>query len=164
MNYMKRVVANDPVAMNQMGGYYSEQGDYMKAFEYWSKAAALGNMNAHLNLSIMYARGDGVEKDKKKELFHLEEAAIGGVTDARHNLGSIEGINKRYDRAIKHYIIAANMGHDESLEALKENYATGIVTKEEFATALRGHKAAVDATKSPQRKEAEAAKQRAKQK
>ena len=34
----------------------------------------------------------------------------------------------------------------------------GFVKKEDFAAALRGHQAAVDATKSPQRQAAEAAK------
>eukprot|EP00986_Skeletonema_menzelii_P011573 scaffold6013_cov60-Skeletonema_menzelii.AAC.1 len=40
---MKRVEANDPVAMGQMGGIRYYEGDYKKAFEYWSKAAALGD-------------------------------------------------------------------------------------------------------------------------
>ena len=39
---------------------------------------------------------------------------------------------------------------------MKQAYAKGIVCKEEFAEALRAHQAAVDATKSPQRTEADA--------
>ena len=155
-NYMKRVEANDPVAMNQLGSYYDQKGDNKKAFQYYTKAAGLGNMNAHYNLSVMYEYGDGVEKDKKKELFHLEEAAIGGHASARYNLGCEEAKNGRLDRAVKHFIIAANMGQDESLESLKRMYREGIVSKEKFATALRAHKAAVDATKSPQREVAAA--------
>ena len=42
------------------------------------------------NLSLMYRDGQGVEKDKKKELYHLEEAAIGGHPDVRHNLGCVD--------------------------------------------------------------------------
>jgi len=60
----------------------------------------------------LYSEGQGVEKDQKKELFHLEEAAIGGHPEARYNLACIEGINDRIDRAVKHFIIAANLGHD----------------------------------------------------
>ena len=56
------------------------------------------------------------------------------------------------------------MGHDGSLDNLKKSYADGYVTKEDFASALRGHKAAVDATNSSQREAAEAVKQRARQK
>ena len=151
---MKRVKANDPVAMTQIGCYYGNRGDYKSAFEYWTKAVKLGDMDAHYNLSIMYLVGQGVEMDEKKRVYHLEEAAIGGHAEARYYLGNFEATYGRPNRAIKHWIIAANQGHDESLEALKKNYEIGIVSKEEFAAALRAHKAAVDATRSPQREEA----------
>jgi len=62
-----------------------------------------------------------------------------------------EGRNGRIDRAVKHWIIAANLGHDGSIRELKNCYMNGYVSKEDFATALRAHQAAVDATKSPQR-------------
>jgi formylmethanofuran:tetrahydromethanopterin formyltransferase len=52
---------------------------------------------------------------------------------------------------VKHFIIAANLGYDDSIKGLKEYYTNGQVSKEDFAAALRAHKAAVDATKSPQR-------------
>ena len=58
---------------------------------------------------------------------------------------------------MKHWIIATNLGHDVSLKMVKDGYADGIVSKEDFAAALRAHQAAVDATKSPQREEAAAA-------
>eukprot|EP00577_Skeletonema_sp_RCC1716_P025973 CAMPEP_0113411676 /NCGR_PEP_ID=MMETSP0013_2-20120614/22398_1 /TAXON_ID=2843 ORGANISM="Skeletonema costatum, Strain 1716" /NCGR_SAMPLE_ID=MMETSP0013_2 /ASSEMBLY_ACC=CAM_ASM_000158 /LENGTH=162 /DNA_ID=CAMNT_0000298057 /DNA_START=617 /DNA_END=1105 /DNA_ORIENTATION=+ /assembly_acc=CAM_ASM_000158 len=152
---MKRVEANDPVAMCQMGRRRYSEGDYDGAFEYFSKAAALGDIFAHNNLSVMYQKGEGVEKDDKKAVHHLEQAAIGGHPDARHNLGCLEGANGRDDRAVKHLIIAANLGHDESLENLKLIYREGRVSKEDFASALRGHQAAIDAAKSPQREAAE---------
>ena len=38
-----------------------------------------------------------------------------------------------------------------SLEALKISYKDGLVSKEDFAAALRAHHAAVNAMKSPQR-------------
>ncbi len=43
------------------------------------------------------------------------------------------------------------------MDALKKLFKVkeGLVSKEEFAAALRAHQAAVDATKSPQREEAE---------
>jgi hypothetical protein len=70
----------------------------------------------------------------------------------------IEGINKRYERAVKHLIIAANLGYDNSLQELKKYYTAGVVSKEEFPVALRAHQSAVDATKSPQREAAVRAK------
>ena len=153
-NRMKRVEANDPFAMCEMGKERYDEGDFDGAFEYLSKAAGLGDVQSHYNLSIMYQNGKGVEKNEKKELHHMEEAAIGGHPGARHNLGCVEGNNGRQERAAKHWIIAAKLGDDVSLENLKKLYAAGIVNKEDFATALRAHQAAIDATKSPQREAA----------
>ena len=157
INFMKRVEANDPIAMVQIGQTHGIEGEYGKSFEYWTKAAELGNMEAHYCLSRLYAFGEGVEKDEKKRVYHMEEAAIGGHVEARFYLGIFEGNDERYDRSTKHWIIAANMGHIKSLECLKKNYANGYVAKEDFALALRAHHASVKATKSPLREEAEAA-------
>jgi len=148
---MKRVKVNDPLALNQVGARRLLDGDYEGAFEYLTKAVELGDVDAHYQLSVMYHEGNGVEKDEKKELHHLEEAAIAGHPVARHNLGCYEGMNGRMERAVKHLIIAANLGYDDSIKGLKEYYANGQVSKEDFAAALRAHKAAVDATKSLQR-------------
>ena len=153
---MKRIEANDPVAMRNMGTDRNVGGDHEAAFEYWTRAAALGDVLAHYHLSILYHNGNSVEKDEKKYLHHTEQAAIGGHPAARWNLGFKEGENGRLDRAAKHWIIAAKLGHDQSLAAVKDLYRDGLASKEDFATALRGHKAAIDATKSPQRKEAAA--------
>jgi TPR repeat protein len=105
----------------------------------------------------MYHDGEGVERDEKKMLYHWEEAAIGGHPDARYNLACYERINGRIDRAVKHLMIAAKLGHDVTLENLRRGYAIGFVSKEDFATALRAHQAATDATKSLQREKAEEA-------
>ena len=151
---MKRVEANDPVAMCFMGKKRCMVGDYENAFGYYSKAAALGDVEAHYQLSCLYHDGRGVEKDEKKELHHTEQAAIGGHPFARYNLGSSEGLKGRVDRAVKHYIIAAKLGHDKALEGVKVMYKDGVVSKEDFTAALRGYQAANNATKSPQREEA----------
>jgi TPR repeat protein len=103
----------------------------------------------------MYCNGDGVEKDEKKYIYHMEEAAIGGHFVARHNLGIEEGRNGNFERATKHFIIAANLGWNDSLKALRHLYADGHASKEEYAGALRGYQAALDAAKSPEREEAE---------
>jgi TPR repeat protein len=117
-------------------------------------------VRAHYVLSVMYQKGEGVEKDDEKELHHLEQAAIGGHVLAIHNLGCEEGNNGRHDRAVKHFIIAANLGDDRSMETLLSCFRKGRVGKEDFASALRAHHAAVDATKSSQR---EAGRERKKQ-
>ena len=153
-NLMKRVEANDPAAMREMGYRNSNEGDYEGAFKYLTKAAELGDAHAHYELSIMYLNGDGVEKDEKKETYHLEEAAIRGHASARQHLACCEENNGRIDRAVKHFIIAANLGHDRSIQDLKECYKGGKISKNDFAAALRAHHAAVNETKSPQREAA----------
>ena len=84
----------------------------------------------------------------------MEEAAIGGHPTARYNLGceEVTTINGRYERAMKHFIIAANLGCDESMKRLRIGYAKGLLSKEDFAAALRAHQVAVDAMESPNRK------------
>jgi len=107
----------------------------------------------------LYGRTRGVERDKKKEIYHLEQEEIGGHPDARYNLGCCEEMNDNIERAVKHYTIAANLGCDHSIEDLSF-YEGGVVSKDDLAKALRAHQAAVDAMISPQREAAEAARGR----
>ena len=153
-NNMKRVEANDPAAIFHLGSKCRNEGDYEGAFEHFKKATDLGCLDGHHELSVMYREGKGVEKDMKKAVYHMEEAAIGGHHWARFNLRAHEERAGRYDRAIKHYIIAATLGYDAALEAVKEYFVGGAASKEDYKAALRGHQAAVDATKSKQREEA----------
>eukprot|EP00985_Skeletonema_marinoi_P017141 scaffold9348_cov162-Skeletonema_marinoi.AAC.1 len=116
-NLQKRFEANDPVAILEMGLRRHKKETMI--------AAALGNIFAHHNLSSMYRTGLGVEKDKKKEVYHLEQAAIGGDILARYNLGCVEEEHGRMDRAVKHWIINAKLGDDNALEVLKNKYRAG---------------------------------------
>ncbi len=151
---MKRIEANDPAAMRYMGSKKSNERDCKGAFEYYSKAAALGDVEAHFQLFGRYHYGLGVEKDEKRALHHMEQAAIGGHPEARHSLGTMEARNGRAERAGKHFIIAAKLGHDGSLECVKEGLKAGLMSKEDYAAALRGYQSTIEATKSPQREEA----------
>jgi TPR repeat protein len=154
--FMERVKKNDPAAMTQMGKKYDHERDYRKALQYWTKAADLGCAEAHFSLGSMHDRGIiGVEKDMEKAVYHLEQAAIDGHPGARVFLASYEIDNSRFERAAKHYIIAANLGCDISLKLIKDFFVEGVVSKEEYAAALRGYQAAVDATKSSERDEGE---------
>ncbi len=152
---MKRVAANDPDAIRKMGSTHYDREEYDAALEYWTKAAELGDVDAHYNLSLLYQIGHGVEKDETKRVYHLEEAAIAGHPHARFNLGTHEwNNNNNAERAVKHFIIAASLGIDESINVLKECFKKELVSKEDFAAALRAHHAAVAETKSPQRETA----------
>ena len=151
----KRIEVNDPVAISHQGMKQYDSGDYSGAFEYFTKAAELGNAEAHRRLSGLYHDGNGVEEDERKFIYHAEEASIGGHPKARCALGLTELGNGNDDRAVKHFVISATQGDDLSIKMLLDLYRDGEVEKEVLAAALRAHKAAVDATKSPQREEAE---------
>ena len=152
---MKRIEANDPVAMCREGIKQCMQSNYLSAFEYFAKAAEFGNAEAHLKLACLYHDGLGVENDEGKAAYHLEEAAIGGHPEARFNLGLEEGEKGNLERAVKHWIIAAAQGYDPSIKMLLQAFKQEFVEKDDLTSALRAHKAAVDATKSPQRLEEE---------
>ena len=155
---MKRVKKNDPVAARLMGNKHYDEGDYENAFKYLTKAAELGDAHSHFELSTMYYEGNGVEKDKEKEDYHLEEAAIGGHAEARHDLGCAEaGTNRRFERARKHFIIAANLGYEGSLKMVKHLHTIGHASKQDYAAALRAYQAAVVSTKSAEREKAQEA-------
>ena len=154
-NIMKRIKKNCPAAMVEMGKERYHEGDYETALKYLTKAAESGNAEAHYALSVMYREGEGVEKDEKKKIYHLEEAAIAGHPIAIHNLGCDEGNNGNFERARKHWIIAANLGYDDSLKCIRTLYADGHASKEDYADALRACQAAVEATKSAEREKAE---------
>jgi TPR repeat protein len=154
---MERVKKNDPAAIIDMGKKHKGEGDFGKAFEYLTKATELGDANAHCLLGGLYYRGEGVvEKDMKKAVCHWEQAAIGGHPSARTCLAIHEKNKGRMERAAKHCIIAANLGCDKSLKAIKVLFMQGIVSKEDYAAALRAYQAAINETKSAERQEAEA--------
>jgi len=153
----KRLEANDPVALRSQASeqYNKRERDCSGAFEYWTKAAGLGDAVAHYKLSLMYHHGEGVEKDTRKEIHHAEEAAIGGHPGTRHHPGREEWNKGNTERAVRHWIIAATLGYDLSITSLIDAFKGGFVSKEELASTLRAHRVAVDATKSPQREAAE---------
>jgi hypothetical protein len=154
---MRRIKANDPVAMSYVGTIRIHEGDYDTSVKYWTKAAKLGDLKAHYELGVMYLLGKGVKKDEEKAVYHYERAAIGGHPDARHNLGCVEEDNGNMERAVKHFIIAANLGDEGSMKNLWKYYSDGNINKEDLEATLYTHQAAIDEMKSAQRKAAEKA-------
>jgi len=154
--------ADDPIAIFNRGcdyrdGTYGYPQDQTKALKLWHRAAELGDANAYLNIGCAYDYGEGVEIDKKKAKHYYELAAIGGSEGARHNLGNNEKRAANIDRALKHYMIAARGGENESLKEIKRLYSKGFATKEEYTQALQSYQTYVGEIKSKQRDEAAAA-------
>ena len=124
--------------------------------ELWLRAGKLGCAMAYRCVAGAYDNGEGVERDAKKETYYNELAAMGGEVLARHNLGYIEGIAGNYHRAVKHFMISAGAGDDNSLKKIQQCFMHGHAIKDDFENALRAHKEANDEMKSDQREAAAA--------
>eukprot|EP00985_Skeletonema_marinoi_P022471 scaffold14356_cov194-Skeletonema_marinoi.AAC.16 len=115
-NLLKRIEAGDRVAFRQKGCQGKEEHNYSVAVEYLTKAANMDDVEAHNQLSQLYYNGEGVERDMKKAVHHLEEAAIGGHPRARFNLGVV---STRDGRLTKAELAAALRAHQAAVDSTK---------------------------------------------
>ena len=130
--------------------------DVPRATELWTEAAELGSLEAHYQLGHVYyfGHGDGFETDKTRGIRHWQQAAMKGHTESRHNLGAIEFAEGNDELTVQHLMISAKMGHERSLNSIKDMFSNGHATKAQYAEALRGYGNAIQEMKSPQREEA----------
>ena len=106
-------------------------------------------------ISGRYMGGGAVEQDEKRGLWYMKMAAVGGCMMSRHNLGIFENKERcNLNRALRHWMIAAEAGLDESLQNIGYLFRVGLASKADYEKALRAHQKASDETKSDQRCEA----------
>ena len=129
--------AYNKLAVRYNHGTNGMQQDWVKANELWLKAAELGCARAYSKLGGLYAIGQGVERDEKKAEHYWELAAMKGDVNARYFLGHMEGRAGNYQRAYKHFSLAAKAGLPESLDKVKLGFMDGDVTKDEYESTLR---------------------------
>ena len=158
---MKRVEMNDPIAIHDLGCCYRDEKhgftqDHAKALELYHMAGELGHTTAHCNIGYAYNYGQGVEVDMKKANHYYKLSAIGGCTQARYNLGNMEVETGNMERALKHYMIAAENGDNDSLKEIQDLYSGGHATKNDYAKALLFYQAYLREIKSVQRDKAAA--------
>ena len=157
----KRVDVGDPVAIYHLGnkyrfGQYGLVKDITRAVELYERAAELGVKEAHHNLGCTYEEGTDAEKDMAKAIMHYEAAAMCGHVFARYNLGCEEHRAGNHDLALQHCMIAAKLGDQDSLNAVKHLFTNGLATKTNYAAALSGYQNAVEEMSNSDRDEAEA--------
>jgi len=157
----KRADCGDADAIHQLAYKYHRgttgmQQDNDKAMELWLRAGELGCLEAYGSIADSCLNGEGVARDMKKAKHYYELAAMGGQIDARHNLGVLEAQAGNLERAMKHYMIAAAAGCDDSLKVVRAAFMNRLATKDDFEEALRAHKEASDEVKSDQREAAAA--------
>ena len=137
-----------------LGGLGLEK-DVQRTIELWTEAAELGSNDAHFRLGTAYYEEDGVAKDEERGAFHLQQAAMKGHAASRYFLGTIELDKRNYHLALKHHLISAKLGLQDSLDIIKIMFTHGYATKAQYAEALKGYQDAAEEMKSHQREEAE---------
>ena len=152
----RRVAARNPEAIDLLAnqyfyGNFGLEKDLSRGIELWLDAADLGSTGALYQLGIIHLYGVGVNLDKAKGIRYLEAAAIQGDAKSRHMLGILVSFNGNYDRALRHFMISAKMGHKESLDLVKGLFASGLATKAQYAEALKEYQDSVEEMKSPDR-------------
>ena len=129
--------------------------DSKKAHQLWIRAAKLGgSKDSHYYLAQSYSRyyeERGVEKDAKKELYHLEEAAMLGDAAARCELGLYEATRGNWDKAKKHWMLSASAGCESCLWKIKQGKKKGAVSNDEYKKTLRVHRKSLNLTRSAER-------------
>ena len=77
-----------------------------------------------------------------------------GQVESRYWLGVVEYRNGNCELAVRHWMMSAKMGDEDSLNEIKKIFKEGQATKAQYADALLGYRDAVEEMKSPQREEA----------
>ena len=107
--------------------YFGENGkqkDYVKAVEWYRKAAERGNANAQCYLGYCFKDGVGVDKNYTEAVKWFRKAAEQGNDVAQVNLGvcyeSGQGVVKDLAEAVKWYRKAAEQGDADAKARLEE--------------------------------------------
>ena len=144
-------------AMCYKNGTFGYPRDPTKAFELYLRASELGDSVACRTVAEAYLNGEGVEKSFKKGKHYYEQAALMGSSDARHFLGDEELRKGNYERATKHYMIAAAFGLNYSVYQIQDFVKKGYVANNHYENALKVHQEYIESIRSEQRDEAVAA-------
>jgi len=160
--YEKRMGLNDANAIYNRGvdyslGKYGLPQNHTKAFQLYCRAGDLGSAEAYFCIGKAYRVGEGVERDDERAKYYYELAAMGGNSQARHNLGFMEEEAGNMDRAIKHYMIAVGDGFNISLNFMRDLIKIRQATKDDYTAALQSYQSYLAEIKSDQRDKAAAA-------
>ncbi|EJK44738.1 hypothetical protein THAOC_36700, partial [Thalassiosira oceanica] len=98
----------------------------------------LGDQCYHgeLGLAKNVPRGIEVEENKPRGINHWQQAAIKGDVQSRHNLGVAEHDNGNYQHALRHLMISAKMGYEDSLNFIKDMFMKSNATKAQYARGI----------------------------
>lgn len=122
-------------------GYMYEKGvgveqNYIKAIEWYEKAAAQGYAIAQNNLGLMYLSGLGTEQNYAKAIELFERAAAQDLPIAQNNLAHMYfnglGTEQDYAKAMELFERAAAQGNTEAANNLGYIYYQGLGTERDY--------------------------------
>ncbi|KAL7528364.1 hypothetical protein ACHAWF_002536 [Thalassiosira exigua] len=132
-------------------GIYEVENNDKKATRLYFEAYIKGYRGATEDIGHAYLLGRGVDHNQGLSMKWYTLAAVEGRVLARRILGCMERNAGNICRAMKHLLIAASAGDDESLKDLMQGYKAGHVKKDDIEKALRAHHQAKNDMKSNRR-------------
>jgi TPR repeat protein len=151
-----RIQQNDVNALFKVGvrlwnGENGMSKDRLQALDYWIRAVELGSTVtfgsafACREIACFYVKDTALAPMDKKRAFRFEQvAAMRGNIVSRGDIGHTEYFRGNHEIGIRHWKIAAEAGHQMSLDALKKIFfADGklpgkeFISKESLDNALR---------------------------
>ncbi|CAM4005658.1 Putative beta-lactamase HcpC precursor [Vibrio aerogenes CECT 7868] len=140
--------SKNPLALMNVGVFYTQQKDYKEALNWYVKAAELGDPVAQAKTGSLYERGIGTKADYRKAAEWFYKAAKQGSAMAQHNLANMymdgRGVKESHEKAFKLYTLASKQGMTFSMYKLARMYRDGIATKQDYQEAAKWYQKAVD--------------------
>ena len=149
----------DASAQYNMGEMYyyglGVETDYVKAMEWYLRAAENGNVDAQFSIGLMYDEGQGVAQDYAEAMKWYLKAAENGNASAQNNIGYLYenglGVAQDYVKAMEWYLKAAENGNDVAQYNIGELYYYGHGVERDYAEAMKWYlKAAENGNASAQ--------------
>lgn len=117
-------------ALNNLGEYYYEDGEYEEAVKWYNKANVQGFAKAINNIGKFFYDGYFVDEDYKEAIRWFTEAANRGCVDAQFHLAECydmgDGVDEDFEKALYLYEKAANQGHNGAIFRLGNIYEYGV--------------------------------------
>lgn len=116
-----------------------QDGDYETALREWTQAASLGDSTSMLNIGVLYANGQGVEKDRQTMALWTRKAAEAGSLSACHRLAKLyqhgDGVKCDSDAQWLWERKAAAAGYCLAMEDMARGYYFGSIGQKDPALA-----------------------------
>jgi len=126
-----------------------DRQDYGIAFEKYTAAADLGDVEAINMIGVMYSTGRFVDQDVEEALIWYRKAADAGFGTAMFNIGAIyaqsESLGRDPSEAVAWYRKSAEAGAGLGMMFLGDSYFTGTGVDQDQAEAVAWYQRAADA-------------------